>query len=280
MALGKRYETVRSDRYMKKLTRYLKVYKRILEIAVMLLIEWRVGFVIWTLVHAIELAINIAFFKIVLTRTQLIGGWGIYEIVILLGYMEFILGLGGQTFYPMMYEFGEKIRSGELDFKLTKPLDIQFLISFPWTDVSDIFSLVTGTIMMWYGVSHLHIQNIPFYLTVFFILLCSSMVILYSVILLLLTISFKTTKFDSIGNLYWTTVWIGKYPVSVFKGVFHSIFMFIIPIGLVSSVPAQVLAGVLDLRYLADSLFLATCLFFISRKVFLNNIKVYSSASS
>lgn len=278
--MGKGHETIGGDWGMKHVTRYLRVYKRILEIAAMLLIEWRVAFVMWTVVHFIELAINLAFFQIILSRTQLIGGWGIYQIVILLGYMELLLGIGGQTFYPMMYEFGEKIRSGELDFKLLKPLDIQFLVSFPWTDVSDIFSLVTGSFMMWFGISHLHVQNFPLYFLLFVILFISSLVILYSIILLLLTICFKTTKFDSVSNLYWTTIWVGRYPISVFKGVFHTFLMFIVPVGLATSVPAQALAGVFNPAYTLYSIFLAVALFIISRKVFLSNIKNYSSASS
>jgi ABC-2 type transport system permease protein len=265
---------------MTQFIRYLKVYKRILGIATMLLVEWRASFIIWTIIHVGELAINLTFFQIILSRTSLVGGWGIYEIAILLGYMELLLGLGGQTFYPMMSEFGEQIRTGKLDEKLVKPLDIQFLVSFPWTDVSDIFSIVTGIFMMTYGVSHLAVGNLALAILTFIPQLVISMIILYSMILMLLTISFITTKFDSVGDLYWTIISIGRYPVSLYKGLFHAFLMFVLPIGLVTSVPARTLAGFFEPGYFVYSIFLAVFLFFISRKIFLANIRHYTSASS
>lgn len=278
--MGDWHKATGSDWYMKELKHYLKVYKRIMEIAAQLLVEWRSGFLIWSIVHAVELAINLGFFAVILQRTPIVGGWDIYQLAILMGYMEMLIALGGLTFYPMMYNFGEDIRNGDFDLKLCKPMDIQFIASFPWTDVSDLFSLVTGLFMITFGLVHVQSPHLITDVALFIVLLVSSMIILYSMIILLLTLSFKVTQLESISNLYWTMTWMGKYPVSVYKGLTHFIFMFVIPVGLVASVPARTLAGYWEPKYIISSLLMAPVLFLVSRRVFLDNIRHYTSASS
>jgi ABC-2 type transport system permease protein len=243
------------------------------------LITWRAHLAIWTFVHAFELLINIVFFSAVYLRTNTIGGWNIYEVVILLGYMELLLGLGSLTFFPMMYDLDSVIRRGDLERKLVTPLDIQFVMSFPWIDTSDIFSLITGTLLMVYGVIKLHPMMLAFNILAFIILLVSSELIIYSIIVLLASAVFKVTRLK-IDSLFWSVLFIGKIPITAFKGATYFILMFIVPIGLVTAVPARTLAGVFDPVYFGLSVVFAVVLFTLSRKLFLHNVRNYSGVGS
>lgn len=265
---------------MRLFSRYFHLYLLILRGSVMEVMMYRQNFIIWSIVHLLELVVNIAFFQFIFLRTQSIGGWNMFEVLILLGYMELMLGLGGITFYPMMYGFARMVRRGDLDWKLVKPVDAQFLITFPWLDTSDMMSLLTGAILMAYGVIKLGISNPILNISGFIILLVSAEIILGSFITMLITLAFKSPKLDHIENFFWTLQWLGRYPVSVFKGVFHFIFMFIIPVGLTASLPARTLAGVLQSEYFIISIFFAVGLFILSRKLLLKAIGTYSSASS
>lgn len=265
---------------MTGIVRYLKLYFSIFGRSVSLLLVSRLSFGVWSVVHILGLLINFLFFNIIYLKAGTLGGWNIFEVVILLGYMELVMGLGGLTFYPMMYDFSQMIRKGDLDWKLMRPVDVQFLISFPWLDISDVLSIVSGIIVMGIGLYNLHPEFLAVNVIVFIFLLILSMTVLYSFVLLLLTLAFYTTRLVSVDSLYGSIQWLGRYPESIFKGVAHFIIMFVVPVGLVSSVPAQALVGVFNPLYIAYLAVLAIALFVISRKVFLGQIKNYSSASS
>ncbi len=265
---------------MTKIFRYLKLYLSILKVSLMVTLTNRADLLVWTGVHAFELLIYLVFFQAIFLRSTTLGGWNAYEVIILLGYMEVILGLGGMTIYPIMYGFSKMIQKGELDWKLVKPVDIQFITTFSWLDTTDLMSIITGLVLMAFGVYKLGPANIIFNLIIFIVLFISSMMILYSIILLLVSLAFKSTSMNSVDSLFWNFQMLGRYPISVFKGVTYFIFMFVIPLGLISSVPARVLAGVIVPEQIFVSIVMSISLFYISRKVFLSNIRGYSSASS
>ncbi|MCL4397759.1 ABC-2 family transporter protein [Patescibacteria group bacterium] len=265
---------------MKTLIRYGRIYLTVLKSSIMMMLAYRADFFMWTFVHAFELTINATFFNIIFLHTSAIGGWNIYQVLILLGFMELTLGLGGVTFYPMMYGFGRMIRRGELDWKLVKPVDAQFLATIPWLDVSDMASIPSGILVMSYGLLHLGFQNLFLNIGLFVASLFLAMVIMYSAIVLLLSLAFKTTNIDYIHYFYWNIQWLGRYPVTVFKGITHFIFMFVVPIGLIATVPAQTLAGTFNWSYLGIAFVYAVGLFWLSRKVFTRSLRLYSSASS
>jgi len=56
--------------------------------------------------------------------------------------------------------------------------------------------------------------------------------------------------------------------------------MLVIPIGLITTVPAEVLMGIFDWKWIGASLGFAISLFIISRKIFLLGLRSYSSASN
>jgi ABC-2 type transport system permease protein len=81
----------------------------------------------WTLM-------NWAFFKIIFLQASSIGkgtGWNEWEFFVFLGTVWIINAIVQTFFMPNAEEFSELIRTGNLDFALLKPIDTQFLISFP-----------------------------------------------------------------------------------------------------------------------------------------------------
>lgn len=265
---------------MKRVLTYLKVYLRIFAASIMMVSTYNVDFLFWTVVHALELVITIVFFNAIFLRTPVVGEWNIYQVIVLVGYINLLMGFGGLTFFPMMYEFKDVVRKGELDWKITKPIDVQFLVSFPWIDVWDFVFIPQGLLAMGYGLSRLggfHFINhgLPFV-----VLTACSMVIIYSLATMGLSLVFRYVRLETVDHLIWTMLHLGKYPVSVFKGISYFILMFIIPIGLIATVPVKAIVGLLEGKDLLISLVFAASLFFLSRKIFFSNLRYYTSASS
>ncbi len=243
----------------------------------MSLLVWRASFLVWSGVHLFGLITSIIFFKIIYLHVNTIGSWTQYEVLALVGFMELTFAIGELTFFPMCWEFGDVIRKGDLDRKLTKPLDIQFQVSIPYCDLTDALSLVTGFVVLFYAAAHLPISLAS--VSIFVIMLISSMLLTYSLLILFASLVFYTTTLE-LENMFWTFRNLGAYPVSVYKEPFRFLLTFILPIGLMFSFPIRVLVGEIDYLIMVYILILTIFLFLLSRKVFMKSLRNYSSASS
>ncbi len=146
---------------------------------------------------------NFVLFKIIYQFTDSIGkgtGWGEAEFFVFLGTIWIINSLI-QTFVMVnASEFSEMIRTGSLDFALLKPIDTQFLISFPRVNWSQLANAVLGVFLVIYYVhqlsmdpnKHLYLTPITIVAYAFFIL-CGS-VVMYSVMIVLSS----------------TSIWLGR----------------------------------------------------------------------
>jgi ABC-2 type transport system permease protein len=262
-----------------KLIKYIKVYIYIFKMSWMDKAAYRFNFFIWFVINFLILVISILFFSIIFGNAFEVNGWNYEKSLILIGITNLMFGIGAITYYPFMYTFSGNIQSGKLDFKLIKPLDIQFLATIPFCDVEDVMLLINSLIIFIYTLPKISSTGF-FEVLAFLILFLSSNIILYSIVTLFQTIAFKVVKIQSLTEIIWNVVSIGKFPVKIFDGILRTLFMIIIPAGLLITVPAEVLTGTYDWKWIATSLILAILLFVISRKAFLNGIKHYSSASS
>lgn len=241
---------------------------------------YRENFWTWALIHTVSLLSLIIFFKVIYQGTTSINGWGEYQSLLVLGVGTLITGLGSLTFFNFMYDFGREVGDGSFDLRLTKPLDIQFQSACSWIDVEDFINIPSSLILISYSLWRLNPPYLIFNIIGFGILLTSSMVILFSLLTFLQSFAFKLIKVDSLANFYWAIVNIGKYPAKAIRNVGKVGMTLLVPIALISSVPAEVLFGRYEILWIAGSLVGAATLFIISRKVFMSSLRHYSSASS
>jgi ABC-2 type transport system permease protein len=70
-----------------------------------------------------------------------------------------------------------------------------------------------------------------------------------------------------------------RYPGDIFRGVGKIIFTFIIPIGIIATVPASILTGRIGLGFAVTALFVGSLFLSIGLWVWRRSIEHYSSAS-
>lgn len=262
------------------MAKYFRLYTRIFKLSAMSEMAYRENFWTWAVIHTISLATLVIFFHIVYQGTSSINGWTRYESLMVLGVGTLITGLGSLTFFPFMYDFSRKIISGELDGRIIKPVDLLFQSAFCWVDMEDAIVVPNSLLLIGYALYHLQPQNLGLNIGLFVILLFSSLLILFSILTLIQSLAFKYVKVQSATNFYWSIVNIGKYPAKAIKNISLLATISLIPLAIISSVPAEVLFGRFDWAWILGSLVSAVTLFVISRRVFYSSLRHYSSASS
>jgi ABC-2 type transport system permease protein len=87
--------------------------------------------------------------------TQSIGGWNVWEMVILLGTNHVINQFFEAFFFDNCTRLVDQIRQGDLDFVLVKPINSQFMVSLRYTDYASITNSLAGFAMIGFALHKL-----------------------------------------------------------------------------------------------------------------------------
>ena len=217
---------------------------------------------------------------IIFNNTNTIGGWRIGDMIVLMG--EFRLALTFMTMLagPNTEHFNRGIREGTLDYTFLQPLDSQFAVSFQKMVVWRVFDLLLGAgiilIGVFYSGSLPHAADALF----FVMLTCSGIMIIYSLWIVLIALTFWFTKFDNNVTLMQALMDSGRFPSTVFPAWLRALVTFVVPIAVATTVPVQALRGELPPWQIAAALGASVCAFALSRLVWRAGVKRYSGASS
>ena len=118
------------------------------------------------------------------------------------------------------------------------------------------------------------------HLLTFFLLTVSGAIVIYSLWIVLIALTFWFTKFDNNVTILQALVDAGRYPATVYPAWLQIIITFIIPIAVATTVPLQGLRGELSPSRILLFLTLAGISFLIASQVWKRGLKQYSGASS
>ena len=168
---------------------------------------------------------------------------------------------------------------GTFDFTLIRPVDVQFLASVRHWQPLALLDLVLGLGVLVTAVAHLGATLTLAHAATFLVTLAAGLVILYAILL-----AFSGLIFWSPGFLF---TWLfdaffqmARYPVGLYPGWLRLILTWVVPVGVMTTVPAQALAGDLPVATLLGSLALAATFFAGATWLFRTGLRRYVSASS
>ncbi len=194
-------------------------------------------------------------------------------------------------FMPNCAEFSENIRTGRLDFALTKPVDTQFLVSLERVNISMVSQLLLAVALLLRSLWMIGQPIGPMQMIAYLFYVGVAVSFFYS---LMITTACTSILFGRNQGLYdfWFYITVfARYPRSIYDGrlsgkvetgeVIQFAFSYIVPILIVITVPAQVILGTLADWRLALAAFVASAAgLFLARTIFLWSLNQYRSASS
>jgi ABC-2 type transport system permease protein len=263
--------------------------------------SFRADFILQCLSSISWALMNFALFKIIYQFTDSIGrgtGWGEHEFFVFLGTIWIINSLVQTFFMGNFDEFSEMIRTGNLDFALLKPIDTQILISFPRTNWSQLPNGALGIALIVYSLIELardpakELYFSAFTVIAFLLLIACGVAVMYSVMLALASTSIWLGRNQNLYDFWFYITNFYRYPMEIYQRsgmgwALWGTFTFIIPVLVVSNVPARVLAQPLGTPWkvwewlLAGFAIVAAVLSLLaSRWVFHRALASYRSASS
>lgn len=266
-------------------TRYLRLYAAFLRCTIMQHMSFRGNFLIQVAVEFLWFALLLLFYDIVFGHTTSIAGWTHEQYLILLGTFFIVTGLVEAFVMPNCAQLTELVRTGNLDFALTKPVDEQFILTVPKVDWAPFSNVAYGAASVLYGIWNLPASPPLWTISVYVALIVAAFLFFYSVMVTLAVTAVYVVRNQSIYEQWFYVNLFARYPPEIFSGswghLLRKALTYVFPVLVVVSVPARLLAQrILDTRGLMIAAVAAAVSLVLSRAVFRRVLRAYRGASA
>ena len=120
----------------------------------------------------------------------------------------------------------------------------------------------------------------PLNILTFILLAITGTLIIYSLWIVLIAMTFWFTKFDNNVTILQALLDAGRYPSTVYPVWLRVIVTFVIPIAVATTIPLQALRGELEPGRILLFIGVSIISFWVAKKVWKLGLKQYSGASS
>lgn len=258
----------------------LKLLSAFFKVNVQMSLAYRADTVVNILLNLMWLGWELLSLNIIFNNTETLGGWGLGELIALLGVFRLVNTMMIALIWPNTEKFNQSIRDGSMDYTILQPVNSMFLVTFSRITVWRIWDLVLAVILIVVGVNmSASVTSAPQILT-FVLLSLSGMIVIYSLWIVLIALTFWFVKFDNNVTILQALMDAGRYPATVYPAWLRVIVTFIIPIAVATTIPLQALRGELSVIQVLTFLGVSVLSFLIASRVWKTGLKQYSGASS
>ncbi len=259
----------------------LRVLNALFKINIQQELAYRVDTVINILTSIMWLAWELIGLGIIFSNTDNIAGWRAGDILALLGVFKLINTYMQSVVWPNTEKFNQGIHEGTLDYIFLLPVSSQFMVSFSRIVIWNAWNILLGVILIIIGLFAAGSQPPSWISTLTFLLLTASGgLIIYSLWIALISLTFWFTKFDNNVTLMQALMDTGRFPSTVYPVWLRVIITFVIPIAVATTVPLQALRGELAWWQIALPLLGGICAAILSSQLWQAGVKRYSGASA
>ncbi len=260
------------------MTRYLRLIRIFTGATISAQLEYRANFLGAVLGSLGQVGVALLTIGVLFAQTETVGGWTFREALLVTGFFMLTEGFISVFVQPNMSRIAEAIRTGSMDFTLLKPVDAQFNVSTRYLNILRFPDLLIGLGLIGYAASALTVTLGGTLIAA--VLYLSALTIVYCIWLALSTTAFWFVKTQNVAELFNGIFGAGRFPVSAFPLPVRFLLTFIVPIALITTVPAQAMTGRLTPLLALASPLVALALFAATRWFWLRAVASYTSASS
>ena len=246
------------------------------------LVAYRAQFWLELLGAGVRFATGVLSLTVVFGNVDTINGWSEASAGVVLGVFFIVTGLHNVVFGPSigaLSGYDGDIVSGVLDFHLLRPRSTQLLVSIArWAPLAAA-EVVFGVIVVGRALTSLGSEMSVWQITSFIYAVAASLSILYALTMSLASLMFWKADF-MFSWLLRPVVQLARFPTALYPGWLRLLMTWIVPVGVLTTVPAQVLLDEVSLPMLAAVSVLAVGSLGVTSLLFRAGLRRYASASS
>lgn len=259
--------------------RMIRLFAAIVALSLRREVTFRVNFVLNIAGSVIAATTALLTTTVVYQHTATLGGWTVGEAIVLLGTYQIVSGFLATFVEPNVVWFGQTVQSGALDATLVKPVASLFLASLGTCAPLGLVQVVAGSVTIAIGFGRLGGPPAPWHVVGWVLMVACGCAICWAtrVGLACLALWAPALSMDVVYGAVWQ---FGRFPVSVFDQPARFVLAWVIPLGLISTLPAMALVRGPEVGQLAVSLLAAIAGVVVVRQLWTRGLRRYASATS
>ena len=258
----------------------LRLLSALLKVNIQMSLAYRADLIVNILLNLMWLGWELLSLSIIFNNTTTLGGWGVGEVIALLGVFRLVHTLMIAFVWPNTEKFNQSIRDGSMDYTILQPVNSMFLVTFSRITVWRAWDLVLAFVLILVGIRMNGDTTTPLQILTFILLAISGTIIIYSLWIVLIALTFWFTKFDNNVTILQALMDAGRYPASVYPVWLRIIVTFVVPVAIATNVPLQGLRGDLTVSRILIFTLISIASFLVASRVWKAGLKRYSGASS
>ncbi|MGZ0168276.1 MAG: ABC transporter permease [Planctomycetales bacterium] len=270
---------------------YVRVWTTFLRNALVREMMFRGNFLINVITRAFWFCAQITLFEIIYRNVDTINDWTRPQYFAFMATGMLINSIIEALFMPNCANFSEMIRTGNLDFVLVKPIDTQFLISCEKMELAMINQSFLALGLLTYSLFQIGEPISVMQVAAYLGFVVVGVAFFYSLMIAMATTSIWLTRNQGLYDFWFYITVFARYPRSIYNGVdasrlefsemLQGTFTYAVPILLVVTVPARIIAnGLSDWHYPVIGLASSTVGLIVSRMLFKRSLRSYRSSGS
>lgn len=233
---------------MRRLRTYWHLFWHFRRLQLMRMMEMRANFFFWVFVTTIWGLFNLLFMNLLVQSAGgKIAGWNQHELYLLVGVFTMSDALMWSAMYHNMVDYSNHIFRGTLSGLLLKPVDTQFVLMVQNSSYSNALRFVLGLAIVIHSLRSGAITPSLTQVSLFLSMFAIANIFLFFLWFMLSTLAFWVERLDNMNEIIPNIQRLWRFPRSIYTGILSTILTVILPLGLISSVPAEALLGKLDL---------------------------------
>lgn len=224
----------------KRLSVYWRVWSTLAEYALAETFINRWTNILFMIGKVLRFGMLLFFLFFIQQSVQEFNGYTPQQIVVFFLTYQFLDTLA-QVFYRGVYLFSWQVKSGELDFYLSKPLHPLFRILTGKPDFIDVFFFIPTTLLSVYLMREFFFAADPVTVLAYLLLLVNGFLIATAFHILIISLGVITVEVDNAVMLYRDINTMSRFPVTIYHEMLRNVLLFALPVGLMNTIPAQVL---------------------------------------
>jgi ABC-2 type transport system permease protein len=260
--------------------RYLNIWLASVRYSIVRTLMFRGDFLVWSLVEFCWMGVNLLLIEVIYRHTQSIAGWNKYEMMLLVGTSMLVQRLLMGFFWSSIFEMGRNIRTGYFDFFLAQPGNVMFMASTRKLDPDGLVNSLVAMAVVGYAAHRLGLRPGAGDVAMYAAMIAAGLVIHYSILIISMSLAFWLTSAQGIEGSYFTLTEFSRLPREAFKGVANTLFVWLLPVVVVSNAPARLILHGFDWKWAGWLGAIAAVWFGAAVSVFYRGLRRYASASS
>nr|WP_308628682.1 ABC-2 family transporter protein [uncultured Eisenbergiella sp.] len=229
---------------MEKIKNNRKFVQELIRLRFQHLMMFRLGFWGPFFVDGSLFLVELLVFQAIYANVDSIGPWGKGEMVIFIGTFSLVNAVNMVVYFFGVNNISGKIRNGEIDLYLTKPISPLLRLSFEQVNPGSLPLVFLSICILWYGVRLSGVKVTPGLAAGYGVWVFLMIILWYEMEVIIRSLTFFVVSTNNITRLEEAGIDLCmKIPGVVFKGFYKLLFYVILPYGIIATFPAMYISG-------------------------------------